>query len=197
MAAMSTLERFACCNPIWRIVTSRVVIPWVLAGQDVEGDVLELGSGSGANAAAVLERYGGVSLTVTDVDPAMLDAARKHLAGFGARASVRSVDAARLPFGQATFDVVLSMIMLHHVGDRSAALAEARRVLRPGGRLVGYDLCRSGPAAWLHRSGRSSHDYMTADGLRSELSDAGLVRIVVQPAPSGLAARFSADAPDQ
>ena len=45
-------------------------------------------------------------------------------------------DAQRLPFEDESFDAATMISMLHHVEDRGAALAEARRILRPGGRLV-------------------------------------------------------------
>src|ERR1700726_2218728 len=70
----------------------------------------------------------------------MVARARRKLAPFGKRASTQRVDAAALPFADGRFDVVLSFAMLHHVADWERAVAEAVRVLRPGGRLVGYDL---------------------------------------------------------
>src|SRR4051794_26009301 len=129
---MSAFERWACSNALWRSITARVVIPWVFAGHDLAGDVLELGTGAGANAAALLDRYPQVRLTATDVDPAMLDATRGRLAAFGDRVSVQPADASSLEFGDASFDAVVSLIMLHHVGDWRAALGEVARVLRPG-----------------------------------------------------------------
>ncbi len=56
----------------------------------------------------------------------MVSTARKTLAPFGGRASVELADAARLPFGDNRFDLVLSAAMLHHVVRWEEALAEAR-----------------------------------------------------------------------
>jgi ubiquinone/menaquinone biosynthesis C-methylase UbiE len=172
-----------------------VVIPWVFEDQELAGDVLEIGSGYGANAAAILERFRAVHLTATDVDPAMAEAASKRLAGRATRSTVQVADASRLPFEDAVFDVTVSMLMLHHVGDQPAALAEMRRVLRPGGSLVGYDLTASRPVARLHRGGRSDHVARTPGELHDLLVDAGFGSIIVEPALGGLVVRFSAVAP--
>src|SRR5436305_15248201 len=104
MAVMSTVERWACTNPLWRAFTARAVMPWVFAGHDLAGDVLELGTGAGANAAALLGRYPRARLIATDVDPAMLDTARARLGRFGERVSVQPGDAAALAFDDASFD---------------------------------------------------------------------------------------------
>ncbi|MBV8430531.1 MAG: class I SAM-dependent methyltransferase [Solirubrobacterales bacterium] len=88
----------------------------------------DVGGGTG-NYAAALAGVGWEAVVI-DRSPEMLARARaKGLATVEA-------DAARLPFGDETFDAVTMISMLHHVEDRSRALAEARRVLRPGGRLV-------------------------------------------------------------
>lgn len=192
MAVMSAVERWACVNAVWRAFTARAVIPWVFADHDLHGEVLELGTGAGANAAAVLDRFPRVRLVATDVDPAMLDAARARLGRFGARASIQPADAAELPFADDSFDGVVSLLMLHHVGDWRAALAEAVRVLRPDGRLVGYDLTRSGPAGWLHRGGHPDHTLVTADELRVALVDVGFGAVRVEPRLGGLVALFAA-----
>ena len=191
---MSAGEVLACRNPLWRAFTGRVVIPWVFAEQSLDGEVLELGTGAGANAAALLRRYPGVRITATDVDPVMLEAARGSLARFGSRALVQSGDAACLEFDDASFDAVVSMIMLHHVGNLRAALAECARILRPGGLMIGYDLTRAGPAAWLHRNARAVHGHAlaTPDELRSALAEVGFGPIRVEVGLGGLVARFSA-----
>jgi SAM-dependent methyltransferase len=71
-------------------------------------------------------------LTLTDLSPGMIDAAREVL---GDRAEYLVADAQALPFADESFEVVLASHMLYHVPDRPRGLAEIRRVLVPGGAL--------------------------------------------------------------
>lgn len=196
MPVMSILEQAWCRSLPWRGFTRRVVFPWALGDTDLAGEVLELGSGSGANAAALLESYPAARLTASDVDPAMLAAARRRLGSFGERARVHQADATALPFDDASFDAVVSLIMLHHVIDWEEMLAEAARVLRPGGLLAGYDLVESGPSRVLHHIDRSPHRLADASALEVQLRQAGLVDVHVDGALGGLVARFRARRPD-
>lgn len=100
--------------------------------------VLELGCGTAnlwrENAARV-PALG--ALVLTDLSPGMLDQARARLAGLaGLAPELRVADAQSLALPDASFDVVIANHMLYHVPDRSRALAEVRRVLRPGGRFL-------------------------------------------------------------
>lgn len=90
--------------------------------------LLDVGGGTG-NYAAALAGEGW--------QPVVLDRSREMLAQAAAKRleTVRG-DATELPFAEHSFDAVMLVSMLHHVGDRRRALAEARRVLRPGGRLA-------------------------------------------------------------
>jgi ubiquinone/menaquinone biosynthesis C-methylase UbiE len=103
-----------------------------LAG-DVDGRrVLDVGCGSGPLVAALRERGGAV--TGLDSSPAMVDLARRRL---GADAELHVADRGeRLPFDDASFDVVTASLVLHYLEDWDAPLRELHRVLRPGGRLV-------------------------------------------------------------
>src|SRR5262249_28164447 len=157
-----------CRSAPWRWFARRIVLPWVIQGEHVSGDILEIGSGSGATAAELLRRFPDVQLTATDYDDSMVDVARDRLREFGDRVDVKQADATQLPFPGGSFDAVLSFIMLHHVMDWEKALAEAVRVLRPGGRLLGFDLLDSPAMHWLHRAERSPHRMMRWDELRRE-----------------------------
>ncbi len=103
-----------------------------LAG-DVDGHrVLDAGCGSGALASALQAK--GAQVTGFDASPAMVDLARDRL-GEGAAIQVANL-AEPLPFDDAAFDDVVSSLVLHYLPDWTAPLAELRRVLRPGGRLL-------------------------------------------------------------
>ena len=195
MPAMSRVEVLWCRSAPWVAFTRRVVVPWALGGAALGGEVLDIGSGSGCEAAGLLRRHPGVRLTATDADPAMVAAAQRRLGPIGSRASVVNGDATRLPFRDGRFDAVVSFLMLHHVIAWEDALGEAVRVLRPGGVLVGYDLMRSAPAELLHRLDRSPHRLLSADDLRSQLIALGLAGVAVVAGLGGLVSRFKAGKP--
>lgn len=159
MPEMGRHEGIFCRSGAWALAARRVVLPWALQGVDLEGDVLEIGAGGGAIAAEIARRFPGVHITATDLDEAMVESARRRLDPHGARARAVVADSAALPFDEASFDAVLSFLMLHHVGSWERALAEAARVLRPGGLLLGYDLVDS-------RFARALHGFRAAHGER-------------------------------
>lgn len=192
MPAMSTVEQAWCRSLPWRAFTRRVVFPWAIGDADLHGDVLELGSGSGAMAVELLDRYPSIRLTATDVDPAMRARCADRLASYGERVDIRDADATELPFDDNSFDAVVSFIMLHHVIDWEQALAEIARVLRPEGLVAGYDLVASGPSRLLHRVDRSRHRLATSDALRNRFDELPFTDVDVVPGLGGLVARFSA-----
>ena len=103
-----------------------------LAG-DVRGrHILDAGCGSGPLAASLLAR--GAHVTGFDGSPAMIDLAHQRL-GDGVRLLVHDL-AQPLPFDDQAFDDVVASLVLHYLEDWSGPLAEIRRVLRPGGRLI-------------------------------------------------------------
>ena len=103
-----------------------------LAG-DVSGRrILDAGCGSGPLAAAL--RDAGADVSGFDVSAAMIDLARKRL---GEDADLHVADlGAPLPFADDEFHDVVASLVLHYLEDWSGPLAELRRVLKPGGRLL-------------------------------------------------------------
>jgi len=103
-----------------------------LAG-DVSGRrILDAGCGCGPLSAAL--RAKGAVVTGFDASPAMVDLARRRL---GDDADVRVADlGAPLPFADDEFDDVVASLVLHYLEDWAGPLAELRRVLKPGGRLI-------------------------------------------------------------
>ncbi|GAB3695722.1 class I SAM-dependent methyltransferase [Nocardiopsis oceani] len=103
-----------------------------LAG-DVDGRrILDAGCGSGPLAAELRAR--GATVTGFDSSAEMVKLARQRL---GEDADLRVADLDRpLPFVDGAFDDVVASLVLHYLRDWTGALAELRRVLKPGGRLV-------------------------------------------------------------
>lgn len=195
MPVMSKVEAAFCRSGPWRGFTARVVMPWVLRGEDLVGDVLEIGAGAGANTAVLAATHPRAAITATDIDPAMVAAARARLARFGGRIAVQQADTTRLPFDDDSFDAAVSLLMLHHVLDWESAIREVARVLRPGGRLIGYDLNATRSARALHLVDRSPHRLIDSDALRQALTRAGFVEVTVAAGIGRLVARFDATMP--
>jgi ubiquinone/menaquinone biosynthesis C-methylase UbiE len=188
---MSRFQSAFCRSAPWRTFARRAVLPWALHGFRPHGDVLEIGAGSGAMAAELLTTYPDVRLTVTDVDDEMVAVASARLSQFGERVTARPADANALPFPDNTFDVVLSWVMLHHTLEWEKALAEAIRVLRPGGQLVGYDLLSTAPLRRLHRTEGDHLRMMHLPELREASRQLPLDGAELTPSLAGLTVRFA------
>lgn len=100
--------------------------------------MLEIGPGTGLFTLPVAERLApGGTLDVLDVQQVMLDHTLRRARAAGLdNVRARCGDAARLPYPDASFDAAFMMTVLGEIPDGDAALAELRRVLRPGARLV-------------------------------------------------------------
>jgi SAM-dependent methyltransferase len=103
-----------------------------LAGDVTGRRILDAGCGAGPLSAALRDR--GAIMTGFDASAGMVELARRRL---GAGADLRVADLADpLPFPDDAFDDVVASLVLHYLKDWGPALAELRRVLRPGGRLL-------------------------------------------------------------
>ncbi len=104
------------------------------------GRILDLGCGPGRCLAALKRAFPASELTGLDLSPFMLELARDRLAA-GGGASLVHADARETPFEERTFDAITAIHLLGHVprGAALAVLAEARRLLAPGGRLLVVD----------------------------------------------------------
>ena len=96
-------------------------------------EVLDLGCGTGRHAAWLVEA--GARITAVDFSAGMLEQARERVATGDVRFVTHDLHEP-LPFGDRSFDAVVSGLVLEHLRDLDAFLAEAHRVLRPDGRAV-------------------------------------------------------------
>jgi SAM-dependent methyltransferase len=94
--------------------------------------VLELAAGTGALTRELVRALPGAAVTATDLNEAMVELGRDRAPG----ATWRRADAVRLPFDDATFDVVACQFGVMFLPDKPAGYAEVRRVLAAGGAFV-------------------------------------------------------------
>ena len=104
------------------------------------GDVLEIAVGTGRNFPHYRPE---LRITGQDVSPAMLEIARARARALGREVDLCVGDAQDLPFAGERFDSVVSTLALCTIPEERRALAEAWRVLRPGGRLILLEHVRS------------------------------------------------------
>ncbi len=158
---------------------------------------------------------GGGPVILSDINPNMLAVARDRAAGrgFGTELDFLTADAERLPLPSGSVDVVSMAFGLRNCTDKDAVLAEARRVLRPGGRFLCLEFSRVRVAAlrpvydaWsfhaLPRLGRAiagdagSYRYLAEsirtfpdqETLAAMMRRAGLARVTVRNLSGGIAA---------
>jgi ubiquinone/menaquinone biosynthesis C-methylase UbiE len=113
---------------------------WVCA--QATGEVLEVAIGTGRN----LPHYPpGIHLTGIDFSPAMLELARRQAERLGLQVDLRLGDAQALELPDASFDTVVCTLSLCAIPDHRRAIAEMKRVLRPGGRLLLLDHVAGAP----------------------------------------------------
>ncbi|MGP7999612.1 MAG: class I SAM-dependent methyltransferase [Streptosporangiaceae bacterium] len=166
-----------CASPEWAAYVESELLPWVLPEADLGDDVLEVGPGPGLTT-DVLRRL-VPRLTAVEIDQRLARALAGRL--FGSNVDVVHADGTRLPFGAAEFTAATLFTMLHHLPSaelQDRLLAEVRRVLRPGGLVVGSDGMAT-PSRWeLHQG----DDYLPVDpaGLAARLAAAGFTDPVVE-----------------
>ena len=145
-----------------------------------EPSILEIGPGPGHLAERLLDLLPDAHWMGLDVDPAMLDAAECRLvrAGTRGRATLVEADVAQMPFPDASFDLVVSSLSAHHWPDAERGFGEIRRVLRPAGRALVYDL----PTRWAHAetgyAGLAAADAVFGTHARTRAKGVGPLTIV-------------------
>ena len=109
--------------------------PWMPAvmgfNEFASAQLLEVGCGMGTDLLQFAR--GGARVTGIDLTPRSIEISRRHLALYDQKGDFAIADCERLPFAEASFDVVYSNGVLHHTADTGGAVRELHRVLRPGG----------------------------------------------------------------
>lgn len=139
--------------------------------------VADLGCGTGA-LAMELSRHVGHVIGI-DNTPAMLDAARRRMDGTP-NIELREGDLESLPIDNGSCDAVMMVLVLTYLSDPSAALAEAARVLKPGGKAVIVDVMRHDRDDFRRQMGQQNLGYESG-GVCALLKDAGLTAPTCSP----------------
>jgi ArsR family transcriptional regulator len=144
------------------------------------GRYVDLGIGDGLLTLMLAEV--GSEVTAVDVSPEMLGRLRTRAAQRGVtNVKTTEGDIQDLPLSDASFDVAVLSQALHHADDPKNALAEARRVLIPGGRLLVIDLLAHAEG-WVKEQLQHRHLGFTEGALSDLLTAAGFERVRVQRA---------------
>ncbi|WP_108659536.1 class I SAM-dependent methyltransferase [Acuticoccus kandeliae] len=111
-----------------------------------ETRVLDIGSGIGGTARFIAGETGAM-VTGVDLTPEFVDTARalSALVGLADRTRYEVGSATELPFNDETFDLALLLHVGMNIPDKEAVMAEAARVLKPGGIFAVYDVMKTGP----------------------------------------------------
>ena len=179
----------------WSDSYDRCILQWLIFGPShrvlirriraVVGErpakVLDVGCGTGLFASRLRAAVHHVEVFGVDLVPEMLARGRPRWRRDPGHVFPIQGDSERLPFGSATFDIVTCANSFHHYPHQDRAIAEMRRVLRPGGRLMvidGYrdslwgwfifDVCVAGVEGDVHHaSARRFRELLTQAGLQA------------------------------
>jgi ubiquinone/menaquinone biosynthesis C-methylase UbiE len=174
---MNRFENWFCSSSLWRSVSERKLLPWMLSGYALGDHVLEVGSGPGAITDELSRRAGRV--TSLEYDPRFVSQlAEQHK---GSRVNIVRGDAARLPFPDNAFSSVVAVLVLHHLKspqEQNAAFQEFHRVLQPGGSFFAFEI-REG---WLQKAVHVCSTFVPVSPASAfaRLTVAGFSRVAVE-----------------
>lgn len=141
-------------------------------------NVLDVGCGTGTLAIAIKPRVGAGEVHGIDASPEMIEVAKEKSAKDGADIDFELALIEAIPFPDASFDLVTSSLMLHHLPDdlKAKGFLEIRRVLKPGGRFMAMDFVAAqghSPLGHLLSIFGHSRGESMVDKLTPMLKDAG------------------------
>lgn len=173
---MNAFENWFCATSLWRLISERKLLPWIVSGYSLGDHVLEVGAGPGATTGELRRRSSQVTSLEYDKVLVRRLAARQK----SGKGSVLQGDAATLPFPDRTFSSVIAILVLHHLPSaekQDRAFYEFHRVLRPAGVFVAFEI----QDGWLQRFGHTKSTFVPVppSSAFARLDAAGFSRIAV------------------
>jgi len=147
-----------------------------LGGRVEGGRVLEIGCGRGVGTEILLTRFGAAHVDAFDLDPDMVERARRRLSRFRDRVRLAPGDATAIEAEDASYDAVFDFGIIHHIPAWRSAVREVARVLRPGGRFFFEEVTQHALARWAFRVflEHPSEDRFSGAEFVAEVERAGL-----------------------
>jgi SAM-dependent methyltransferase len=172
---MNRFENWFCATALWRSVTKRHILPWIVADSDLGEHILEIGAGPGAATGELRQRARVTSLEYDARFAAGLAAREKN-----SRGDVVRGDAAALPFASGSFSSAIAILVLHHLRSvelQDRAFGEICRVLRPGGVFLAFEISDG----WFHRVGHIKSTFVPVipAAAFTRLTQAGFSRVTL------------------
>lgn len=183
---MNAFEKWYCGSALWRYLTRRELLPWMLQGSVLGDHVLELGAGAGPATMELARRAPRVTSLEYDRSSALM----LHTRANHSNVTVIQGDAAALPFPNAAFSSAIAILMLHHLKSpelQDRAFSEIRRILQPGGVFLAFDI----PNGWMHRVAHIKSTFVPLDPATAipRLRAAGLVQVTLDSRSGGFRIR--------
>lgn len=179
---MNRIETAVVNNPVRRALQkfyeARVLAR--LGGRTPGARVAEIGCGSGYGTQLALDQFGAARVDAVDLDPAMIERARRRLRRYGGRVQLAQGSATDLKTplgaGAGVYDAVFDFGIIHHIPNWRDALTEIARVLRPGGRFYFEEVTATALARPTYRAlfDHPTEDRFSAGEFLAELPHHGL-----------------------
>jgi len=187
---MNWFEKWYCGSALWRYLTRRELLPWMLQDAKLGEHILEIGAGPGAATIELARHAPRVTSLEYDHALALKLSARANHSPAHRNVCIIQGDAATLPFPDATFSSAIAILMLHHLKSgalQDRAFSEMGRLLRPGGVFLAFDISDH----WIHRVGHIKSTYVPLDPAtaKQRLLAAGLSKVTIDSRSGGFLIR--------
>ncbi|MFC1638787.1 class I SAM-dependent methyltransferase [Patescibacteria group bacterium] len=171
---MKRRVKLAVNNPVWDQVVRRMLMRnmWQRLATDERLSVLEVGCGRGGTTELLLDIMPNAFITATDVDDEQVLQAERRISC--PRVEFLVEHAAEMSFDDESFDAVAAFNTYHHVPNWTRAVAEAARVLKPGGRLYVTGITSRGLKFAPFRDFVSPKSLIDPERLKAAAADRGL-----------------------